>query len=95
MPFLTGNGNFGLWDQRAALQWIQRNIAAFGGDPQRVTIFGQSAGAGSVSALMMSQQTDGLIARGILEVSQELPINMNRRLHFVTGVVCNCLSTSI
>jgi len=60
-----GNGNFGLWDQRAALQWIQKNIGAFGGDPDKVTIFGQSGGAASVSALMMSKRTDGLFARGI------------------------------
>ena len=60
-----GSGNYGMLDQVAALQWVTRNVAAFGGDPGNVTINGESAGSLSVSALMASPLTRQLVHKAI------------------------------
>ena len=73
-PINLGTGNYALWDQRAALLWVQENIGKFGGDVDRVTIFGQSAGGGSVAAQVMGQHNDGLFKRAIQQVKLTITI---------------------
>jgi para-nitrobenzyl esterase len=60
-------GNYGYMDQLAALRWVQRNIAAFGGNPKAVTIFGESAGGGSVMVHLTSPRSRGLFQRAIMQ----------------------------
>jgi len=59
--------NFGLLDQIAALEWVKRNVAAFGGDPSNVTVFGESAGGMSVNALLTAPLASGLLHKAIIQ----------------------------
>jgi len=71
--------NFGHLDQKFATEWVKRNIAAFGGDPDNITIGGQSAGGGSVLAQLTSPQTEGLFRRAIIMSGVYAPVYPGER----------------
>uniref|UniRef100_A0A087X389 Bile salt-activated lipase n=1 Tax=Poecilia formosa TaxID=48698 RepID=A0A087X389_POEFO len=76
-------GNYGLWDQHAAISWVHRNIRAFGGNPDNITIFGQSARAASVNFQMVSPYSKGLFRRAICQGGVALsPCSVINLSHF-------------
>ncbi|KAK7896591.1 hypothetical protein WMY93_021916 [Mugilogobius chulae] len=86
-------GNYGMWDQQAAIAWVHRNIRSFGGDPNNITLFGESAGGASVNYQILTPHNKGLIRRAISQSGVSLcpwafKNNMNPRDVAVQKVGC-------
>ena len=81
------SGNYGILDQQLALQWVQRNAPSFGGDPQRVTIIGQSSGGTSIYALMSSPQSVGLF-HGAISLSASPNMTMDLQAAYAQNDEC-------
>ncbi|WP_053219302.1 carboxylesterase/lipase family protein [Virgibacillus senegalensis] len=81
------SANLGLLDQVAALRWVKNNIAAFGGDPGQVTIFGESAGSMSIAALLAMPQADGLFHKAIMESGASQVVPSGQALHIAKDFI--------
>lgn len=87
----ASSGNVGILDLVAAMRWIRRNIAAFGGDPRNVTIFGQSGGGRKVSLCYATPASDGLFARGIVQSGSHLLVQTPEQAGALTNRLLSAL----
>ena len=101
IPGTTTKGNYGLMDQILALKWVKQHIGDFGGDANKVTIFGESAGAGSVSLLILSPLTKGLFSKAIAQSGSAFNFwaayqntNTSKAASFAQGMGCKDLQTA-
>lgn len=79
-----------MWDQALAIRWLKDNARAFGGDPELITLFGESAGGGAVSLHLLSPVTRGLVTRGILQSGTlNAPVMIELTAFSISNKYCN------